>query len=169
MRLERADCREWLRQTPAETFELIFSIRDVFKFQTHAGRARHSTRSPQLIGQCMQRLSPADCWSSLQRAALPSGRAGRRQWQVRDVSAQTLPFDFARNPRVHRCFEISAARRACMSTRPDHRLRQAASACRRSSLPPWPRSPGDELLLRLCVIVSGAGVGAPLTIVLPWW
>jgi hypothetical protein len=27
---------------------------------------------------------------------------------VQDISAQTLPFDFARNPRIHRCFEIRA-------------------------------------------------------------
>jgi 23S rRNA (guanine2445-N2)-methyltransferase / 23S rRNA (guanine2069-N7)-methyltransferase len=31
-----------------------------------------------------------------------------QRWQVTDISTATLPFDFARNPRIHRCFEISA-------------------------------------------------------------
>jgi 23S rRNA (guanine2445-N2)-methyltransferase / 23S rRNA (guanine2069-N7)-methyltransferase len=30
------------------------------------------------------------------------------QYEVRDVSAATLPLDFARNPRIHRCYEIRA-------------------------------------------------------------
>jgi 23S rRNA (guanine2445-N2)-methyltransferase / 23S rRNA (guanine2069-N7)-methyltransferase len=32
-----------------------------------------------------------------------------QRWRVTDISAQTLPFDFERNRRIHRCFEISAA------------------------------------------------------------
>jgi len=28
---------------------------------------------------------------------------------VKDISTKMLPFDFERNPRIHRCFEISAA------------------------------------------------------------
>jgi 23S rRNA (guanine2445-N2)-methyltransferase / 23S rRNA (guanine2069-N7)-methyltransferase len=28
---------------------------------------------------------------------------------VRDVTASTIPFDFARNPRIHACFEITRA------------------------------------------------------------
>jgi 23S rRNA (guanine2445-N2)-methyltransferase / 23S rRNA (guanine2069-N7)-methyltransferase len=31
-----------------------------------------------------------------------------QRWHVQDLSAATLPFDFARNPRIHRCFEIRA-------------------------------------------------------------
>jgi 23S rRNA (guanine2445-N2)-methyltransferase / 23S rRNA (guanine2069-N7)-methyltransferase len=31
-----------------------------------------------------------------------------QRWRVTDISAQTLPFDFERNRRIHRCFEISA-------------------------------------------------------------
>jgi 23S rRNA (guanine2445-N2)-methyltransferase / 23S rRNA (guanine2069-N7)-methyltransferase len=30
------------------------------------------------------------------------------RFAVRDVSAQTLPKDFERNPRIHRCYEIAA-------------------------------------------------------------
>jgi 23S rRNA (guanine2445-N2)-methyltransferase / 23S rRNA (guanine2069-N7)-methyltransferase len=110
-RLERADCREWLRQTPAETFELIFLDPPTFSNSKRMQGVLDIQRDHlELIGQCMQRLSPGGLLvfsCNAQRFRLDE-QVGR-QWQVRDVSAQTLPFDFARNPRVHRCFEISAA------------------------------------------------------------
>ena len=28
------------------------------------------------------------------------------RWGVTDISRQTVPFDFKRNPRIHYCFEI---------------------------------------------------------------
>ena len=30
----------------------------------------------------------------------------RERFTVQDVSAQTLPVDFERNPKIHRCFEL---------------------------------------------------------------
>lgn len=110
-RLERADCREWLRQAPAEPFELIFLDPPTFSNSKRMQGVLDIQRDHvELIGQCMQRLSPGGLLvfsCNAQRFRLDEQVA--RQWQVRDVSAQTLPFDFARNPRVHRCFEISAA------------------------------------------------------------
>ena len=31
------------------------------------------------------------------------------RYQIRDISGGTLPRDFARNPRIHRCFEVRPA------------------------------------------------------------
>jgi 23S rRNA (guanine2445-N2)-methyltransferase / 23S rRNA (guanine2069-N7)-methyltransferase len=62
-----------------------------------------------LIERCMQRLAPGGLLvfaCNAQRFRLDE-EVGRR-WLVQDISAQTLPFDFARNPRIHRCFEIRA-------------------------------------------------------------
>ncbi len=110
-RLERADCREWLRQAPAEPFELIFLDPPTFSNSKRMQGVLDIQRDHvELIGQCMQRLAPGGLLvfsCNAQRFRLDEQVA--RQWRVRDVSAQTLPFDFARNPRVHRCFEISAA------------------------------------------------------------
>ncbi len=110
-RLERADCREWLRQAPAQTYELIFLDPPTFSNSKRMQGVLDIQRDHvELIGQCMQRLSPGGLLvfsCNAQRFRLDE-EVGRR-WRVRDVSAQTLPFDFARNPRVHRCFEISAA------------------------------------------------------------
>jgi 23S rRNA (guanine2445-N2)-methyltransferase / 23S rRNA (guanine2069-N7)-methyltransferase len=108
-RLERADCREWLRQAPAQVYELIFLDPPTFSNSKRMQGVLDIQRDHvELIGQCMQRLSPGGLLvfsCNAQRFRLDE-EVGRR-WQVRDVSAQTLPFDFARNPRVHRCFEIT--------------------------------------------------------------
>jgi 23S rRNA (guanine2445-N2)-methyltransferase / 23S rRNA (guanine2069-N7)-methyltransferase len=110
-RLERADCREWLRQAPAAAFDLIFLDPPTFSnSKSMQGVLDIQRDHVELIGQCMQRLSPRGLLvfsCNAQRFRLDE-QVGR-QWQVRDVSAQTLPFDFSRNPRVHRCYEISAA------------------------------------------------------------
>jgi 23S rRNA (guanine2445-N2)-methyltransferase / 23S rRNA (guanine2069-N7)-methyltransferase len=42
--------------------------------------------------------------TNAQRFKLAEELAGR--YSIRDVSRATLPEDFARNPRIHRCFEI---------------------------------------------------------------
>jgi 23S rRNA (guanine2445-N2)-methyltransferase / 23S rRNA (guanine2069-N7)-methyltransferase len=57
----------------------------------------------------MQRLAPGGLLvfsCNAQRFRLEPQVESR--WAVSDVSTQTLPFDFARNPRIHRCFEIQA-------------------------------------------------------------
>ena len=65
---------------------------------------------PELIDLCMRLLAPGGLlvFSTNAQRFRPD-RQSQQRWQVTDISAQTLPFDFERNPRIHRCFEISAA------------------------------------------------------------
>jgi len=42
--------------------------------------------------------------TNAQRFRLEEGL--RERYDVRDISAATLPLDFARNPKIHSCFEI---------------------------------------------------------------
>jgi 23S rRNA (guanine2445-N2)-methyltransferase / 23S rRNA (guanine2069-N7)-methyltransferase len=42
--------------------------------------------------------------TNAQRFDLDPGLA--ETFAVRDISAATVPFDYQRNPRIHRCFEI---------------------------------------------------------------
>jgi 23S rRNA (guanine2445-N2)-methyltransferase / 23S rRNA (guanine2069-N7)-methyltransferase len=61
----------------------------------------------ELIEHCMRLLAPEGLLlfsNNAQRFRLES--EVQRRWAVRDVSRQTLPFDFVRNPRIHHCFEI---------------------------------------------------------------
>jgi 23S rRNA (guanine2445-N2)-methyltransferase / 23S rRNA (guanine2069-N7)-methyltransferase len=116
-RLQRADCREWLREaaqqaaagTPA--FDLIFLDPPTFSNSKRMQGVLDVQRDhPELIGLCMQLLAPGGLLlfsTNAQRFRLDLEMAQR--WQVADISAQTLPFDFERNRRIHRCFEISAA------------------------------------------------------------
>ncbi len=109
-RLERADCLEWLRGADAEHYGLIFLDPPTFSNSKRMHGVLDVQRDhAELIGHCMRRLAPGGLLlfsCNAQRFRLDD-TIGRR-WQVSDVSAATLPFDFARNPRIHRCYEIQA-------------------------------------------------------------
>ncbi len=109
-RLERADCLEWLRQAD-EMFDLIFLDPPTFSNSKRMQGVLDVQRDHQeLIGQCMRRLSTGGKLifsTNAQRFRLDQTVSDR--WRVSDVSAATLPFDFARNPRIHRCYEIAGA------------------------------------------------------------
>jgi 23S rRNA (guanine2445-N2)-methyltransferase / 23S rRNA (guanine2069-N7)-methyltransferase len=108
-RLERADCLEWLRDA-SERFDLIFLDPPTFSNSKRMQGVLDVQRDhPELIAQCMRLLSTEGVLvfsTNAQRFKLEPQVAER--WQVQDLSAATLPFDFARNPRIHRCYEISA-------------------------------------------------------------
>jgi 23S rRNA (guanine2445-N2)-methyltransferase / 23S rRNA (guanine2069-N7)-methyltransferase len=44
--------------------------------------------------------------------------AGLADLDVQDVTAATIPKDFARNPRIHQCFEIRVPRGGVKAPRP---------------------------------------------------
>lgn len=110
-RLERADCREWLRAAASEAgraFELIFLDPPTFSNSKRMQGVLDVQRDHvELIEHCMRLLAPEGLLlfsNNAQRFRLES--EVQRRWAVRDVSRQTLPFDFVRNPRIHHCFEI---------------------------------------------------------------
>ena len=119
-RLERADCREWLRAAAAQAlqaggaaapFDLIFLDPPTFSNSKRMQGVLDVQRDhPELIEQCMRLLAPGGLLlfsTNAQRFRPDPALQGR--WRVQDISAKMLPFDFQRNPRIHRCFEISAA------------------------------------------------------------
>jgi 23S rRNA (guanine2445-N2)-methyltransferase / 23S rRNA (guanine2069-N7)-methyltransferase len=64
---------------------------------------------PDLIDACARLLAPAGLIvfsSNAQRLRLAEALSER--YEIRDVSAATLPKDFERNPRIHRCYELRA-------------------------------------------------------------
>jgi 23S rRNA (guanine2445-N2)-methyltransferase / 23S rRNA (guanine2069-N7)-methyltransferase len=116
-RLERADCREWLRAAAAEAdgtkrreFELIFLDPPTFSNSKRMRGVLDIQRDhPDLIDCCMRLLAPAGLLvfsTNAQHFRMQDDL--QRRWDVRDISPQTLPFDFARHPRIHRCYEIRA-------------------------------------------------------------
>jgi len=114
-RLERADCREWLSAPDPAQYDLIFLDPPTFSNSKRMQGVLDIQRDHMgLIEQCMRRLATGGLLvfaCNAQRFRLDE-EAGRR-WSVADISAQTLPFDFARNPRIRRCFQISARPPVC--------------------------------------------------------
>jgi 23S rRNA (guanine2445-N2)-methyltransferase / 23S rRNA (guanine2069-N7)-methyltransferase len=117
-RLERWDCREWLRAASsaaaaappagAARFDLILLDPPTFSNSKRMQGVLDIQRDhPELIGYCMRLLTAQGVLlfaTNAQRFRLADALAD--SWRVTDISAQTLPFDFERNPRIHRCFEI---------------------------------------------------------------
>ena len=109
-RLERADCLAWLRGAAGARRALRSDLpgsADVLEFQAHAGVLDVQRDHAELIEECMRLLAPAGTLvfsTNAQRFRLEESVTER--WAVEDLSAATLPFDFARHPRIHRCFEL---------------------------------------------------------------
>jgi 23S rRNA (guanine2445-N2)-methyltransferase / 23S rRNA (guanine2069-N7)-methyltransferase len=108
----QADCVEWLRDEArgSERYGLIFLDPPTFSNSKRmAGVLDIERDHPALIAACMGLLEPGGLLvfsTNAQRFRLDQALAER--YALRDVSAATLPTDFERNPRIHRCFEISA-------------------------------------------------------------
>jgi 23S rRNA (guanine2445-N2)-methyltransferase / 23S rRNA (guanine2069-N7)-methyltransferase len=108
--LIQADCLEWLREDAraSERYDLIFLDPPTFSNSKRMQGVLDVERDhPTLIEACMRLLAPDGLLvfsTNAQRFRLDPALAERHA--VRDISAATLPQDFERNPRIHRCFEI---------------------------------------------------------------
>jgi len=112
--LVQADCREWLEDARRrrERFDLIFLDPPTFSNSKRMEGVLDTQRDhPRLIEACMDILAPGGLLvfsTNAQRFRLEPSVA--EKYDVRDISAETIPEDFARNPKIHRCYEIRARR-----------------------------------------------------------
>jgi len=108
--LIHADCREWLRSAAdaAPRYQLIFLDPPTFSNSKRMSGVLDIRRDhPDLIDACMKILAPGGTLvfsTNAQKFRLDEALTAR--YAVRDVSAETLPPDFARNPRIHKCYEL---------------------------------------------------------------
>jgi 23S rRNA (guanine2445-N2)-methyltransferase / 23S rRNA (guanine2069-N7)-methyltransferase len=108
--LVQADCREWLQESAErnERYDLIFLDPPTFSNSKRMEGVLDVERDHgSLIDGCAKLLAPGGLLvfsTNAQRFKLDEGLATR--YDIRDISAATLPRDFERNPRIHRCFEI---------------------------------------------------------------
>ena len=106
----QANCLEWLRDDARgrERYDLIFLDPPTFSNSKRMQGVLDIERDhPALIEACVRLLAPGGLLvfsTNAQRFRLDPALTERHA--VRDVSAATLPHDFERNPRIHRCFEI---------------------------------------------------------------
>lgn len=108
--LVRADCRDWLRAASLERrqFDLIFLDPPTFSNSKRMQGVLDVQRDhAALIEACLAVLAPTGLLvfsTNAQRFQLDT--ALQQRAAITDVSAATIPFDFERNGRIHRCFEI---------------------------------------------------------------
>lgn len=108
--LLQADCLAWLaaqsQQGPA--WDLIFLDPPTFSNSARMQGVLDVQRDHvRLVDDCMRLLAPGGVLlfsNNAQRFQLDPGLSERHI--VADISAATIPFDFQRNPRIHRCFEL---------------------------------------------------------------
>ncbi|MGA7538808.1 MAG: bifunctional 23S rRNA (guanine(2069)-N(7))-methyltransferase RlmK/23S rRNA (guanine(2445)-N(2))-methyltransferase RlmL [Steroidobacteraceae bacterium] len=106
----QADCMEWLNDgaRARERYDLVFLDPPTFSNSKRMEGVLDIGRDHGgLIDACMRLLSPAGLliFSTNAQRFRPDPALSER-YVVRDVSGATLPRDFERNPRIHRCFEI---------------------------------------------------------------
>jgi 23S rRNA (guanine2445-N2)-methyltransferase / 23S rRNA (guanine2069-N7)-methyltransferase len=105
-----ADCRVWLhdRAHGRERYDLIFIDPPTFSNSKRMEGVLDIERDhPELIDGCARVLAPGGLIvfsTNSQRFRLDESLSSR--YDIRDISAKTLPRDFERNPRIHRCFEV---------------------------------------------------------------
>ncbi len=108
--LLRADCGEWLSNAPAASWDLIFLDPPTFSNSKRMHGVLDTQRDHmELLQSCMRLLAPGGLLlfsTNAQRFRLDA--AANERWTVEDISAATIPFDFKRNPRIHRAYELRA-------------------------------------------------------------
>lgn len=110
--LLQADCREWLSTANTASWDLIFLDPPTFSNSKRMTGVLDTQRDHvMLIEQCMRLLAPGGLLlfsTNAQRFKLDAAISER--WAVEDISAATIPFDFKRNPHIHRAYELRARR-----------------------------------------------------------
>jgi 23S rRNA (guanine2445-N2)-methyltransferase / 23S rRNA (guanine2069-N7)-methyltransferase len=108
--LIQADCREWLVDAARDSqrYDLIFLDPPTFSNSKRMEGVLDVERDhAALIEACGLLLAPGGLIvfsTNAQRFKLEESL--QVKFDVRDISTPTLPRDFERNPRIHRCFEI---------------------------------------------------------------
>jgi 23S rRNA (guanine2445-N2)-methyltransferase / 23S rRNA (guanine2069-N7)-methyltransferase len=108
----QADCRAWLQNAArgSDRYDLVFLDPPTFSNSKRMEGVLDVERDhPELIDACARLLAPGGLIvfsTNAQRFKLHELLASR--YAIRDISPSTLPKDFERNPRIHRCFEVRA-------------------------------------------------------------
>ncbi len=107
--LVQADTLAWLEHDRG-TYDLIFVDPPTFSNSKRTDDFDVQRDHERLLKLCIARLAPDGLVlfsNNARRFRLD--REALDGCDVRDITASTIPFDFARNPRIHSCFEITRA------------------------------------------------------------
>ena len=105
----RADCLEWLSATPSrEKYDVILLDPPTFSNSKRMSTTWDVQRDhADTISKTMAHLEDTGfLLFSTNRQRFKLDRAVEEAFSCKEISKQTVPRDFARNPRIHRCWEI---------------------------------------------------------------
>jgi 23S rRNA (guanine2445-N2)-methyltransferase / 23S rRNA (guanine2069-N7)-methyltransferase len=119
-RLVQADVLAWLEEPPRERYDLIFLDPPTLSRSKRMAKELDVQRDHvELIRATLLKLAPAGLLIfSTNFRKFRLDEAGLADLAVADVTPATIPKDFARNPRIHRCFEIRVPVGAAKAPRP---------------------------------------------------
>lgn len=119
-RLVQADVLAWLEEPPRERYDLIFLDPPTLSRSKRMAKELDVQRDHvALIRGALLKLAPEGLLifsTNFRKFKLDA--AGLAGLDVADVTAATIPKDFARSPRIHQCFEIRVPRGAPKASRP---------------------------------------------------
>ncbi len=104
--LVQADGLSWLENDPA-SYDLIYVDPPTFSNSKRADDFDVQRDHVRLLKLCAARLAPGGLIlfsNNYRRFKLDESELDGLD--IKDISAQTIPLDFARHPRIHRCWEI---------------------------------------------------------------
>jgi 23S rRNA (guanine2445-N2)-methyltransferase / 23S rRNA (guanine2069-N7)-methyltransferase len=115
-RFERADCLGWLARRRGERYDLIFLDPPTFSNSTAMGERTLDIQRdhPALIRAALRLLSPEGLLIfSCNYRQFRMARDLLSDVALEEITAATIPPDFARNPRIHACWRIQPRRAGC--------------------------------------------------------
>ncbi len=105
------DCLAWLADSPAERYDLIFLDPPTFSNSKRMEREFDVQRDHvALVRATAALLAPGGLLlfsTNFRKFRLDT--ESLQDFKVREITKATIPFDFARNARIHACFEIARA------------------------------------------------------------
>jgi 23S rRNA (guanine2445-N2)-methyltransferase / 23S rRNA (guanine2069-N7)-methyltransferase len=124
-RLVQADVLAWLEERERERYDLIFLDPPTLSRSKRMARELDVQRDHvELIRGALLKLAPNGLLVfSTNFRKFRLDEAGLAGLAVADVTPATIPKDFARSPRIHRCFEIRVPQGAAKAPRPVLSLR----------------------------------------------
>jgi 23S rRNA (guanine2445-N2)-methyltransferase / 23S rRNA (guanine2069-N7)-methyltransferase len=106
----RADCLRWLAEAPPARFDLIFLDPPTFSTSKRMGERTLDAQRDHvaLIRAAVRLLAPAGLlFFSTNFRRFRMDRPALADLVLEDLTAATIPRDFARNPKIHACWRIA--------------------------------------------------------------
>jgi 23S rRNA (guanine2445-N2)-methyltransferase / 23S rRNA (guanine2069-N7)-methyltransferase len=128
--LVQADVLKWLEQPPGERYDLIFlDPPTLSRSKRMAGEFDLQRDHAKLIRTTLMRLAPGGLliFSNNFRKFRIDVEA-LAEFDIKDVTAATIPHDFARDQKIHHCYEIRVPAGAAKAAKPLLSLRRKPAA-----------------------------------------